>query len=45
MLFKPLEQAHVFFDYETQELPSFTRSGLTLIEWGGSELKNVPLIP
>ena len=45
MLFTPLEKPHVFFDYETQELPSFSRSGLTLIEWGGSELKNCELIP
>ena len=45
MLFTPLEKPHVFFEYQTQELPTFKRSGLTLIEWGGSVLKNSELIP
>lgn len=45
MLFKPLDQPHVLFDYETQTLPAFERSGFTLIEWGGSELSNPTFIP
>jgi len=45
MLFTPLEKPFVFLEYETQILPSFSRKGLTLIEWGGSELGNPQLVP
>ena len=40
LLFMPLDQAHVGFSFATQQLPPFERKGLTLIEWGGSELRN-----
>jgi hypothetical protein len=39
MLFTPLEKPQVPFEFETQEFSGFDRSGLTLVEWGGSELE------
>jgi hypothetical protein len=45
MLFTPLDRPHTFFDHQPQLLSSFDRSGLTLVEWGGSEISNLPFLP
>jgi hypothetical protein len=45
MLFTPLDQPCVFFDHQPQVLQSFDRSGLTLVEWGGSEITHLPYLP
>lgn len=38
MQFTLLENDFVPFEYSSQEFPEFTRTGFTLIEWGGSEI-------
>ena len=43
MLFTPLDFENLPFDYQKQILPSFERTGFSLIEWGGSELNQIPI--
>lgn len=38
MLFTPLDQPHVPFKFEPQKFSGFSRTGLTVLEWGGSEI-------
>lgn len=38
MLFTPLDNPKVPFEFEPQVFSGFSRSGLTVLEWGGSEL-------
>ena len=45
MLFTPLDQAFVPVPWEVQQLTPFERTGLTLLEWGGSELTLNSLFP
>lgn len=37
MVYRPLEHP---VDVPEQELESFTRSGFTAVEWGGTEIRN-----
>ncbi len=38
MLFTPLEKAQVAFEFEPQKFSGFSRTGFTVVEWGGSQL-------
>lgn len=38
LLFTPLDKPQVAFEFEPQVFTGFDRSGLTLVEWGGTEL-------
>jgi hypothetical protein len=38
MLYTPLEKPQVPFEFEPQVFSGFSRNGLTVVEWGGSEL-------
>lgn len=39
MCYRLMEQAFVPFEYEQQTFQPFERTGFTLVEWGGTELK------
>lgn len=43
MLFTPLDFEKLPFDYKLQSLPNFERTGFSLLEWGGSELSQIPI--
>lgn len=45
ILFQPLDKFETGFTIDQQELFSFEREGFTVLEWGGSEMKNTNLIP
>jgi hypothetical protein len=44
MLFTPLDKPQVPFEFIAQEFTSFSRKGLTVVEWGGSQLSLRTLI-
>lgn len=45
LLFMPLEQPQVPFDFTAQNFTGFQREGLTVVEWGGSELMLRKILP
>ena len=45
MVFSPINTSNKQFTVTPQKLPTFSRTGFTLIEWGGSQIEFQPIIP